>query len=89
MFLPGGGTVGLDYWNVQQRAAELTTSVLYDRAGTGWSDRRVELPRTSAEVTDELRNLLRIADVPAPTCWSATPWEDCMLATTRPGFPRR
>jgi pimeloyl-ACP methyl ester carboxylesterase len=66
MFLPGGGTVGLDYWNVQQRAAELTTSVLYDRAGTGWSDRRVELPRTSAEVTDELRKLLRIADVPAP-----------------------
>jgi len=65
VFLPGGGAVGLDYLNVQERAAALTTSVLYDRAGTGWSD-RVELPRTSAQVTDELRELLRTADVPAP-----------------------
>ncbi|SHF87625.1 alpha/beta fold hydrolase [Streptoalloteichus hindustanus] len=65
VFLPGGGTVGLDYLNVQRRAAELTTSVLYDRAGTGWSD-RVDLPRGSAEVTDELHELLRVADVPGP-----------------------
>jgi pimeloyl-ACP methyl ester carboxylesterase len=65
VFLPGGGTVGLDYLNVQERAAELTTSVVYDRAGTGWSD-RADLPRTSAEVTDELRELLRAAGVAAP-----------------------
>jgi pimeloyl-ACP methyl ester carboxylesterase len=65
VFLPGAGAVGLDYLNVQERAAELTTSVLYDRAGTGWSD-RVELPRTAAQVTDELRELLRTAGVPAP-----------------------
>jgi pimeloyl-ACP methyl ester carboxylesterase len=65
VFLPGGGAVGLDYLNVQERAAGLTTGVLYDRAGTGWSD-RVDLPRTSAQVTDELRALLRIAGVPAP-----------------------
>src|ERR1700674_5105724 len=65
VFLPGAGLVGLDYLNVQDRAAALTTSVLYDRAGTGWSD-RVELPRTSAEVTDELRGLLRTAHVPVP-----------------------
>jgi pimeloyl-ACP methyl ester carboxylesterase len=65
VFLAGGGTVGLDYLNVQQRAAKLTTSVIYDRAGTGWSD-PVDLPRTSAEVIDELRALLRHADVPAP-----------------------
>jgi pimeloyl-ACP methyl ester carboxylesterase len=65
VFLPGGGTVGLDYLNVQQRAAEFTTSVVYDRAGTGWSD-RADLPRTSAEVTGELRELLRAADVAAP-----------------------
>lgn len=45
VFLAGAGAVGLDYLNVQERAAELTTSVLYDRAGTGWSD-RVVLPRT-------------------------------------------
>ena len=58
VFLPGGGAVGLDYLNVQERAAQLTTSVIYDRAGTG-SSNRVELPRSSAEVADELRELLR------------------------------
>jgi pimeloyl-ACP methyl ester carboxylesterase len=65
VFLPGAGTFGLDYLNVQERAAALTTSVLYDRAGTGWSE-RVELPRTSVAVTDELRELLRVAGVPTP-----------------------
>ncbi|MFJ9415148.1 alpha/beta fold hydrolase [Streptomyces sp. NPDC101227] len=65
VFLPGAGLVGLDYLNTQDRAAELTTSVLYDRAGTGWSD-GAELPRTAAEVADELRDLLRAAAVPAP-----------------------
>jgi pimeloyl-ACP methyl ester carboxylesterase len=65
VFLPGGGAAGLDYLNVQQRAAELTTSVLYDRAGTGWSD-HAQLPRSSAEVTDELRELLRVVGVPSP-----------------------
>jgi pimeloyl-ACP methyl ester carboxylesterase len=65
VFLAGGGAVGLDYFNVQQRAAELTTSVIYDRAGTGWSD-AVELPRASAAVIDELRALLRLAEVPTP-----------------------
>jgi pimeloyl-ACP methyl ester carboxylesterase len=65
VFLAGGGAVGLDYLNVQQRAAALTTSVIYDRAGTGWSD-RVDLPRASVEVVDELRALLHVAEVPAP-----------------------
>ena len=65
VFLAGGGAVGLDYLNVQQRAAELTTSVIYDRAGTGWSD-SVDLPRALVEVTDELRALLRVAEVPPP-----------------------
>lgn len=39
--------------------------MVYDRAGTGWSD-PVSLPRTLAEVTEELRALLGAADVPAP-----------------------
>jgi pimeloyl-ACP methyl ester carboxylesterase len=65
VFLAGGGAVGLDYLNVQQRAAELTTSVIYDRAGTGWSD-SVDLPRSLVQVTDELRALLRVAEVPPP-----------------------
>lgn len=65
VFLPGSGLVSLDYLNVHDRAAELTTSVLYDRAGTGWSE-PVRLPRTAREVTDELRDLLRATGVPAP-----------------------
>src|SRR5262249_19422555 len=54
VFLAGAGAVGLDYWNVHDTARRLTTSVLYDRAGTGWSE-RIDLPRSSTEVTDELR----------------------------------
>jgi pimeloyl-ACP methyl ester carboxylesterase len=65
VLLPGAGAVGLDYLNIHERVAEFTTSVLYDRAGTGWSD-PVELPRTAAAVTDELRGLLHAADVPPP-----------------------
>ncbi|MBC6457285.1 alpha/beta fold hydrolase [Actinomadura sp. HBU206391] len=65
VFLPGNGMVGLDYVNIHARAARLTTSVLYDRAGTGWSD-PAELPRTAADVTAELLDLLRTAGVPAP-----------------------
>ena len=65
VFLAGAGTVGLDYYNVHARAAELATAVTYDRAGTGWSD-RVPLPRSSAEVTGELHELLGAADLSPP-----------------------
>jgi pimeloyl-ACP methyl ester carboxylesterase len=63
--VPGAGLIGLDYLNIHNLASEFTTSLLYDRAGTGWSD-PIELPRTAAEVTDELQRLLRAAGVPAP-----------------------
>jgi pimeloyl-ACP methyl ester carboxylesterase len=65
VFLPGAGVTGLGYLNLHQQACQFTTSVLYDRAGTGWSD-HAELPRSASEVTDELRSLLRVAGVPAP-----------------------
>ncbi|MFC4587492.1 alpha/beta fold hydrolase [Sphaerisporangium corydalis] len=65
VFLPGAALVGLDFLNIHERTAELTTSVVYDRAGTGWSE-RVELPRSAADVTDELHGLLRAAEVPGP-----------------------
>ncbi len=65
VFAPGAGLIGLDYWNIHDQVSHFTTSVLYDRAGTGWSD-HVELPRSATEVTDELRSLLRAAGVPAP-----------------------
>jgi len=65
VFVPGASAVGLDYLNIHDRISEVTTSVLYDRGGTGWSD-RAERPRTAAEVATELRDLLRAADVPGP-----------------------
>ncbi|BDM69337.1 hypothetical protein HEK616_28240 [Streptomyces nigrescens] len=65
VFLAGVGLMSLDYLNIHHRVAELTTSVLYDRGGNGWSH-PAELPRTAAEVTDELRELLQTADVPGP-----------------------
>ena len=57
--------MALDYLNIHEAAARLTTSVLYDRAGTGWSD-RADLPRTSTDVTDELRAVLQAVGAPAP-----------------------
>jgi pimeloyl-ACP methyl ester carboxylesterase len=65
VFLPAAGMVGLDYYNIHTKVSQRTTSVIYDRAGTGWSD-QVKLPRSALEVTDELRGLLHSAGVPAP-----------------------
>jgi pimeloyl-ACP methyl ester carboxylesterase len=65
VFLPGAGLVGLDFLNIHEQVSQFTTSVLYDRAGTGWSD-QVKLPRSATEVTDELRSLLREATISAP-----------------------
>lgn len=65
VFLPGAGAIGRDYWNVHRRAAELTTSVIYDRAGTG-DGTPADLPRTLIEATDELRALLQHAAVEGP-----------------------
>ena len=65
VFLPGGGMFGLGYFNIHRRVAELTTSVIYDRGGTGWSD-QVQIPRSAAQVVDELRALLHAADLAGP-----------------------
>jgi pimeloyl-ACP methyl ester carboxylesterase len=65
VFVPGAGSVGLDFLLVHEQVAELTTSVLYDRAGTGWSD-DADLPRSADEVTDELRAVLRVAGLRPP-----------------------
>ena len=65
VFVPGGGMFGLGYLNIHSRVAELATSVVYDRAGTGWSD-PIPLPRSAAEVAEELWSLLRGAELPGP-----------------------
>ena len=65
VFLSGAGTVGLDYLNVQERAARLTTSVIYDRSGTGWSQ-AAPLAGSAAATAQELRLLLARAEIPPP-----------------------
>ncbi|MDQ0178223.1 alpha/beta fold hydrolase [Bacillus chungangensis] len=65
VFIPAAGMVGLDYLNIHHKISQCATSVIYDRSGTGWSD-HVKLPRSALEVTDELRNVLHTAGVPAP-----------------------
>ena len=57
IFIPGGGAVGLDYWAVHSLVCEDNWSVLYDRLGTGWSSSTL-LPRTIAEIVDELHLIL-------------------------------
>ncbi|WP_426503832.1 alpha/beta fold hydrolase [Dactylosporangium sp. McL0621] len=65
VFIPGAGLVGLEYDNLVRAAAELTTAVTYDRAGTGWSD-DADLPRSAAAVAAELREVLQAAGIPGP-----------------------
>jgi pimeloyl-ACP methyl ester carboxylesterase len=65
VILPGASAVGLDYLNIHDRISDFTTSVLYDRGGTGWSG-PVDLPRTAAEVATELHDLLQAAVLPGP-----------------------
>jgi pimeloyl-ACP methyl ester carboxylesterase len=65
VFVPGAGSFGLDFLLVHRRVAQATTSILYDRTGTGWSE-DCELPRSAEDVTDELRAVLRSSGAPAP-----------------------
>ncbi|MFC9996365.1 alpha/beta fold hydrolase [Nocardia sp. NPDC127526] len=65
VFLPGASAVGLDYFGVQQEVSRFTTAVVYDRAGTGYSD-PVPLPRTAAAVATELHELLNAQGVAGP-----------------------
>lgn len=70
----GGPTVVLDTgfpgsclsWTyVQPEVAKFARVVSYDRAGLGWSDAG-PAPRTTSRIVEELRALLRAADVPGP-----------------------
>jgi pimeloyl-ACP methyl ester carboxylesterase len=57
VLLPGAGLAALDYLAIHESASERWASLLYDRAGTGYSE-RIPLPRTAEAVTDELDQLL-------------------------------
>src|SRR5258708_14257096 len=58
--LPGAGLTGLGYLNLHEQVSQFATSVLYDRAGTGWSD-HVQLPRSAPKDAHELPWLSPVA----------------------------
>jgi pimeloyl-ACP methyl ester carboxylesterase len=59
----GGSSIS---WSlIQPSIARVTRTCSYDRAGFGWSEAG-PLPRTAGRIADELRTLLRAADVPPP-----------------------
>jgi len=65
IFDAGAGGTSLDWQEIQTRLAQQTRVCAYDRAGLGWSDAG-PLPRTSGQMVEELRILLRGANVEPP-----------------------
>jgi pimeloyl-ACP methyl ester carboxylesterase len=61
----GAGAFGLDYLNLFELCAKRTTCVLYDRAGSGWSD-PVQGPRSVREIVADLHNALSQALIEGP-----------------------
>jgi pimeloyl-ACP methyl ester carboxylesterase len=58
----GSGMTARDWKDVQERIANFTHAVAYDRAGYGASDPG-PLPRTGAQVVSELEALLDVAGI--------------------------
>ena len=63
VFVPGGGMFGLGYLNIHSRVGELATSVVYDRAGTGWSD-PIPLPRSATVVLRTISSAIPLLPPP-------------------------
>jgi pimeloyl-ACP methyl ester carboxylesterase len=59
------GGSALSWTLVQPEVARFSRACAYDRAGFGWSDAGPR-PRTAGRIAEELRELLRQADVPPP-----------------------
>src|SRR5260370_40071148 len=61
----GAGAFGLDYLNMFELCAKRTTCVLYDRAGSGWSDPEPR-SRSAREIVTDLHNALGLAGIEGP-----------------------
>jgi pimeloyl-ACP methyl ester carboxylesterase len=61
----GAGCNALDWALVQPEIVKFARVITYDRAGYGWSDAS-PLERTSANIVEELRTMLKNADVQGP-----------------------
>ena len=65
IFIPGGYSQGLGLWHLHKAMAKETRSVLFDRAGTGWSQRS-PFPRHVKRDAQELNMLLEAAGEKGP-----------------------
>lgn len=65
VFDSGGNQPGYSWTLVQPEVAKTTRACWYDRAGYGWSD-PAPGARSSADIADDLHQLLRAAGVPPP-----------------------
>ncbi len=61
----GAGAFGLDYLNLFELCAKRTTCVLYDRAGSGWSDPGPG-ERPVREIVTDLHDALGLAGIEGP-----------------------
>lgn len=61
----GAGAFGLDYLSIFELCTKRTTCVLYDRAGSGWSD-PVQGSRGAREVVTDLHRALGLAGIEGP-----------------------
>ena len=65
IFIPGGYSSGIEHWHLHKEIAKETRSILFDRAGTGWSQRSPH-PRHVKRDALELRKLLDAAGEGGP-----------------------
>jgi pimeloyl-ACP methyl ester carboxylesterase len=65
IFIPGGYSPGLGLWHIHKAIAKETRSILFDRAGTGWSQRS-PYPRHVKRDALELKKLLDAAGERGP-----------------------
>jgi len=65
VFESGVSATSLNWRRVQQKIAERTRAVSYDRAGLGWSD-ATDAPPTASHLARELHALLAAAGEPSP-----------------------
>lgn len=65
IFIPGGYSPGIGLWHLHREIAKETRSILFDRAGTGWSQRS-PYPRHVKRDALELKKLLDAAGERGP-----------------------
>lgn len=65
VFIALAGTVGLDYYVLQQKVSDKCSAFIYDRMWIGYSSYCI-LPRTSKVVVEELHELWEIAKLRKP-----------------------